>query len=53
MSIKNSIFFCAKKYVFDLYMNIYKYFSCFKNESKQEIQRKRIELLERIKPKKA
>ena len=34
-------------------MNFCRYFSCFKKESKQEIQRKRIELLAGIKPKKA
>ncbi len=32
-------------------MNFCRYFSCFKKESKEEIQRKRIELLAAIKPK--
>ncbi len=33
-------------------MNIYRYFSCFKQDSKEEIQKKRIELIKKTQPKK-
>ncbi len=40
MSVTNSIFYCAKKYIFDLYMNICRYFSCFKQYSEEEVKKK-------------
>lgn len=53
MSVTNSIFFCAEKYIFDLYMNICRYFSCFKQDSKEEVKKKRLELLIKAQPKRA